>query len=153
MDDYAIEWEGLALTVVYQDYLGGYLTGYGYVLIFFLAGAALVLLAIGMSRTLTSLGARSKARANGGQALHREKGRAYESGELPVGIAWIQFPVHFFIFALLFVVFDVEAIFIITWAVLFRSLGVIGFIEVMIFVGVLVCGLAYAWKKGVLRWV
>lgn len=122
-----------------------YLTGYSYLAVFLLAGAAFVLVTIGLSNIITTL-PRPHVKS-------REKSRSYESGELPTGDAWVQFPVRFFIFALLFVVFDVEAIFLLAWATLFRSLGIVAFVEVMIFVGILVVGLAYAWKKGVLRWV
>jgi NADH:ubiquinone oxidoreductase subunit 3 (subunit A) len=82
----------------------------------------------------------------------REKLRAYESGEEPVGSAWVQFPIRFYIFALLFVVFDVEAIFLFAWAMRFRQLGVVGLVEMAIFILVLVVGLVYAWRKGVLKW-
>ncbi len=124
---------------------GSYLAGYGYLAIFILAGAAFVILTIGLSGALSAL--------SGPHGKSVEKSRSYESGEKPFGDAWIQFPVHFFIFALLFVIFDVEAIFLIAWAPLFKSLGIIGLVEIMLFVGVLVVGLAYAWRKGVLRWV
>lgn len=84
--------------------------------------------------------------------VSKQKSLAYESGEEPIGQAWVQFHAHFFIFALLFVIFDVEAIFVLVWAILFRSLGLQGLVEMMAFVGILVIGLIYAWKKGVLRW-
>src|SRR6266581_1152482 len=78
--------------------------------------------------------------------------RTYESGEEPIGQAWGRYPTHFYVFALLFVVFDVEVIFLFPWAVLFRSLGVTGLIEVIVFIGILVVGLVYAWKKKALNW-
>ncbi|MHB1131861.1 MAG: NADH-quinone oxidoreductase subunit A [Chloroflexota bacterium] len=81
-----------------------------------------------------------------------DKLRAYESGEMPQGSAQVQFPVRFYIFALLFVVFDVEAIFLLAWATRFRELGTLGLIEMFVFIFVLVAGLAYAWRKGVLKW-
>ena len=81
-----------------------------------------------------------------------EKLKTYESGEEPVGQAWGRYPSHFYIFALLFVVFDVEVVFLFPWAVLMRDLGWRGLIEVGIFVGILAVGLFYAWKKGVLSW-
>lgn len=77
----------------------------------------------------------------------------YECGEKPIGSAWIQFNVGFYLFALLFLVFDVEAAFLFPWAVVFRELGFIGLFEVGIFLLVLIMGLVYAWKKGVLEWV
>jgi len=81
-----------------------------------------------------------------------EKLRTYESGEEPVGQAWGRYPTHFYVFALLFVVFDVEVIFLFPWAVLFRTLGWYGLAEMAIFVGILVVGLYYAWRKEALRW-
>lgn len=89
--------------------------------------------------------------------LVRERGTtkdssAYECGMEPVGSAWISPNIRFYVFALLFVVFDVEALFVFPWAVQFRALGVEGFVAVMLFVGVLFFGLAYAWKKGALKW-
>jgi len=81
-----------------------------------------------------------------------EKLRTYESGEEPVGQAWGRYPTHFYVFALLFVVFDVEVIFLFPWAVLFRSLGWYGLVEMAIFIAILVAGLFYAWRKAALRW-
>ena len=81
-----------------------------------------------------------------------EKLRTYESGEEPVGQAWGRYPTHFYVFALLFVVFDVEVIFLFPWAVLFRSLGWYGLVEMAIFIGILASGLFYAWRKAALRW-
>jgi len=77
----------------------------------------------------------------------------YECGEAPIGSSWIQFNVRFYIFALLFVIFDVETVFIFPWAVIYHSLGWFGFIEMTIFLAILIYGLIYAWKKGVLKWV
>ncbi|NIP42016.1 MAG: NADH-quinone oxidoreductase subunit A [candidate division Zixibacteria bacterium] len=77
----------------------------------------------------------------------------YECGEPTVGTSWVQFNVRFYIFALLFVIFDVETVFIFPWAVVYDSLGWFGFIEMTIFLAILIYGLVYAWKKGVLKWV
>ncbi len=82
----------------------------------------------------------------------KQKLLPYESGEEPVGQAWVQFPIHYFIFALLFVIFDVEAMFVLAWAILFKSLGLLGLVEMTLFIVILVLGLVYAWKKGVLQW-
>lgn len=76
----------------------------------------------------------------------------YECGEKPIGTAWIQYNPRFYIFALLFVIFDVEVIFLFPWAVVYRSLGLFALIEMLIFVGILLIGLVWAWKKGVLKW-
>ena len=77
----------------------------------------------------------------------------YECGEPTIGSSWVQFNIGYYLFALLFLVFDVEAAFLFPWAATFRELGVIGLIEVGIFVFVLLLGLVYAWKKGLLEWV
>ena len=66
---------------------------------------------------------------------------------------WRPFPVRYYVFALLFLIFDVEAAFLYPWAVIYRDLGLYGFVEMVIFVLILGVGLAYAWKKGALKWV
>jgi len=78
---------------------------------------------------------------------------AYESGVNPVGDGWSQSQVRYYIFALLFVVFDVEAVFMFPWATQLERYGTFGLVEMGIFVFVLLLGLVYAWRKGVLRWV
>jgi len=83
----------------------------------------------------------------------KEKLQTYESGETPIGSAWVQYPLGFYIFALLFVVFDVDIVFLISWAVIFKQLGLFGFVEILFFIVVLALGLAYAWCKGVTRWI
>ena len=80
-----------------------------------------------------------------------EKYVTYEAGSDPVG-GWGQSNVRYYIYALLFVIFDVEAVFIFPWAVDLESLGVFGLIEMTIFIVLLALGLVYAWRKGVLRW-
>ena len=75
------------------------------------------------------------------------------AGEVTVTDPWRPFPVRYYVFALLFLVFDVEAAFLFPWAVIYRSLGVYGFVEMVIFVSILAVGLVYAWKKGALKWV
>ena len=83
----------------------------------------------------------------------REKMLTYESGVDPVGEGWSQSQVRYYIFALLFVIFDVEAVFIFPWATQLERYALFGLVEMGIFVFVLVLGLVYAWRKGVLRWV
>ena len=83
----------------------------------------------------------------------KEKLQTYESGEAPIGSAWVQYPLGFYIFALLFVAFDVDIVFIISWAVIFKQLSFFGFFEILFFIAVLALGLAYAWRKGVIRWI
>jgi NADH-quinone oxidoreductase subunit A len=82
-----------------------------------------------------------------------DKVMAYESGVDPVGEGWSQSQIRYYIFALLFVVFDVEAVFIFPWAVRLEAYGGFGLVEMGVFVFVLLLGLVYAWRKGVLRWV
>lgn len=77
----------------------------------------------------------------------------YESGVDPVGDGWSQSQIRYYIFALLFVMFDVEAVFIFPWATRLEDLGYFGLAEMAIFIFILALGLAYAWRKGVLRWV
>jgi NADH-quinone oxidoreductase subunit A len=77
----------------------------------------------------------------------------YESGVDPVGDGWSQSQIRYYVFAVLFVIFDVEAVFIFPWATQLEVYGVFGLVEMGIFVGVLLLGLVYAWRKGVLRWV
>ena len=82
-----------------------------------------------------------------------QKLTTYESGVDPVGSGFSQSQVRYYIFALLFVLFDVEAVFIFPWALGLESYDVFGLVEMAIFVVILVLGLVYAWRKGVLRWV
>ena len=77
----------------------------------------------------------------------------YESGVDPVGFGWTQGQIRYYVFALLFVMFDVEAVFIFPWAVQLEALGVFGLVEMVVFIVILALGLVYAWRKGVLRWV
>lgn len=88
-----------------------------------------------------------------------EKLCTYECGEVPIGPAWLQFRVGYYIYALIFLIFDVEAVFILPWAAGLLSfakessaLAVLGLVDMLIFAGVLFVGLVYAWKKGVLQW-
>ena len=82
-----------------------------------------------------------------------EKLTTYECGENPTGSAWIQFNIRFYVFALIFIVFDVEAVFLFPWAAVFRELGMLAFVEGLVFIGILVVALAYVWRKGDLEWV
>lgn len=77
---------------------------------------------------------------------------AYESGSDPIGDMWSQSQVRYYIFALLFVMFDVEAVFIFPWATRLEYYGTFGLVEMFVFIFVLVLGLVYAWRKGVLKW-
>lgn len=82
-----------------------------------------------------------------------EKLIPYECGEEPLGDAHGRFHIRYYMFALLFVIFDVEAIFLYPWAVVLRELGTYTFVLMFVFLFMLLDGLVYAWKKGVLRWV
>ena len=82
-----------------------------------------------------------------------EKLTTYECGEDPVGSAWIQFNIRFYVFALIFIVFDVEAVFLLPWAAVFRELGPLAYVEGLVFIAILVVALAYVWRKGDLAWV
>lgn len=88
----------------------------------------------------------------------KEKESTYECGEKPIGPAWVQFRVGYYIYALIFLIFDVEAVFLFPWAAQLRSfagnhaLAIFAFVDMLIFIGVLAVGLIYAWKKGVLEW-
>jgi NAD(P)H-quinone oxidoreductase subunit 3 len=86
-----------------------------------------------------------------------EKLTTYECGENPTGSAWIQFNIRFYVFALIFIIFDVEAVFLLPWAVVFRRLGeeqgLLPYIEGLVFIAILVVALAYVWRKGDLEWV
>jgi NADH-quinone oxidoreductase subunit A len=76
----------------------------------------------------------------------------YESGMNPVGGMWGQTQVRYYVYAFLFVIFDVESVFLFPWAVVFSDIGIAAFWEMVVFIGVLAAGLLYAYKKGVLRW-
>ena len=83
---------------------------------------------------------------------YRAKLIPYESGSPLFSDARVQFPMRYYIIAMLFVIFDIEIIFMIPWAVRFQSLGLPGLIEMLAFLGILLVGFWYAWKKGVLEW-
>jgi NADH-quinone oxidoreductase subunit A len=82
-----------------------------------------------------------------------EKYINYESGVDPVGSGWSQSQIRYYIFALLFVLFDVEAVFIFPWATRLEVYDVFGLVEMLVFIVILALGLLYAWRKGVLRWI
>ena len=82
-----------------------------------------------------------------------EKLTTYECGENPQGSAWIQFNIRFYVFALIFIVFDVETVFLLPWAVVFKEMGALAFVEGLVFIFILMVGLGYVWRKGDLEWV
>jgi NADH-quinone oxidoreductase subunit A len=82
----------------------------------------------------------------------RSKGDTYECGVITLGETWIRFRIQYYIYALLFVVFDIETVFLYPWAVAYFGLGWFALVEMTIFLVMLAAGLAYAWARGVLRW-
>lgn len=81
-----------------------------------------------------------------------EKMEPFECGESPIVSPKQRFSVKFYLVALFFVIFDIEAVFVYPWAVLFKELGLFGFIEMMVFISILAVGLIYIWKRGALEW-
>ena len=88
----------------------------------------------------------------GPRRLYFEKLLLYESGTPPIGEPRYRFSVKFYVTAMLFVVFDVEAVFLYPWAIVFDKIGLYAFIEMVIFIVILVAGYIYAWKKDAFRW-
>ncbi len=107
----------------------------------------LLIIAVGMSVGFVFL-----SQALGPRKYDRIKYSVYECGVDPFTSASVRVSVKFYLVALLFLLFDLETAFLYPWAVLFRDLGLFGFIEMAIFVGILLVGLVYAWKKGALDW-
>lgn len=114
---------------------------YGYVALFFGAAVGFAILPLVISFLI-----RPKRRPT------LVKTATYECGLVTVGPSWVQFRVGFYLYALIFVIFDVETVFLYPWAVAYRQLGLFALIEMLIFVGILVVGLAYAWRKKALAW-
>ena len=86
------------------------------------------------------------------RSFNPQKGEPYECGIPTRGRSWMQFKVGYYLFAILFLMFDVEAVFLFPWAVAVRELGAMALVNVLFFMLVLVLGLAYAWRKGALQW-
>ena len=116
------------------------LTGYDYFLVFLLLCGTLSALALTAGYFLSP-------KQRSGLRL-----TTYESGMEPLGGAWIQFNIRYYMFALVFVVFDVETVFLYPWAVAFHKLGLLAFVEAIVFITILIFGLVYAWRKGALEW-
>lgn len=108
-----------------------------------------VLLLVGFAFVFAAMTANRLLRPSAPSA---EKGGTYECGVDPVGKDWAQVQIRYYVYAFLFVLFAVEAVFLFPWAAVFRAFGPAAAAEMGIFVGVLALGLAYAWRKGVLRW-
>jgi len=88
----------------------------------------------------------------GEKKKNKEKLRAYESGVIPTGTARLRYPVPFYMVAIFFLIFDVEAAFIFSWAIAYEDLGWAGWLQISFFIVVLILGLAYIWNKGGLEW-
>jgi NAD(P)H-quinone oxidoreductase subunit 3 len=119
--------------------------GYLYAVLYFLVGVGLVVVGLAAAKVVGRFTIQKHAA--------RSKHVIYESGETPIGSAWVQYPLAFYVFALLFVAFDVDIVFLISWAVVFQQLSWFGFVEIVFFIAVLALGLVYAWRKGVIRWI
>ena len=111
---------------------------------------AVIFFGVAMALVAGVLGLGSIIRPNRPQAA---KYLNYESGVDPVGFGWSQSQIRYYIFAVLFVLFDVEAVFVFPWATRLEVYDVFGLVEMLIFIAILALGLVYAWRKGVLRWV
>ncbi len=114
---------------------------YSYILVFIITGVGFILLAFLVSYLVAP-------RKPGEVKLS-----TYECGEKPFGIAWTQYNVRYYLFAMIFLIFDVEAVFLYPWVLVFKSMGLFGLIEMFIFLLILICGLVYAWRKGALEWI
>lgn len=117
-----------------------YFRSYGTIIGLAIAGAGLVVMAVLAARLVAP------------RRLIPEKLTTYECGIDPVGEGWSQSQIRYYIYAFLFVIFDVESVFLFPWAVVFERLGWFAVVEMMIFIAVLGVGLLYAWRKGVLKW-
>ncbi len=109
-------------------------------ILFFIVGAFLVGIALVFSHYVAPT------------STNPQKAEAYECGIPTEGLTWLQFNIGYYLFAIIFLVFDVESIFIFPWAVVMKQASIVGFIEIVIFFFVLGLGLLYAWKKGALKW-
>ena len=105
-----------------------------------LTAIALVAVALGIARAVSP------------RSYNPQKGEAYECGIPTRGRSWMQFKVGYYLFAILFLMFDVEKVFLFSWAVVVQELGVYGLVSILFFLVVLILGLAYAWRKGALEW-
>lgn len=105
-----------------------------------LTAIALVTIALGITRAISP------------RSFNPQKGEAYECGIPTRGKSWMQFKVGYYMFAILFLMFDVETVFLFPWATVVGELGIYGLVSIIFFLVILILGLAYAWKKGALEW-
>jgi NADH-quinone oxidoreductase subunit A len=113
----------------------------------YLAIAILIVLAIAVALIAIGLG-----ELFGPKKKSDQKSMPYESGMTPYGSGTRRMPVRFYLVAVLFILFDIEVVFFLPWAVAFRKLGLFGLIEMIVFIVILLVGYVYAWKKGALEW-
>ena len=125
--------------------LDDYLRQYGLVAIFVVIACVVPLSMILASHLLSKIG----IRPNNPTSV---KSEAYECGVETIGGTWNRFHFRYYLFAILFVIFDVEVVFLYPWAVKFHKLELFALVEMAVFVGILLVGLAYAWRKGELEW-
>jgi NADH-quinone oxidoreductase subunit A len=107
----------------------------------------LFIIAVGVACIAVGLG-----HAFGPRRPTERKGQPYESGMRSIGPGTRRLPIHFYLVAVLFILFDIEVVFFYPWAVVFRKLGLFGLVEMVIFILILLVGYVYAWKKGALEW-
>ena len=88
----------------------------------------------------------------GPKTFNPAKAEPFESGNAPRGDARVRFSVQFYLVAMLFLIFDIEVVFLYPWAIYFRNLGIFGLVQMGIFLGILIIGFIYAWRKGALEW-
>ena len=105
-----------------------------------LTAIALVAVALGIANAISP------------RSFNPQKGEAYECGIPTRGKSWMQFKVGYYLFAILFLMFDVETVFLFPWAIVVQDLGIYGLVSIIFFLVILVLGLAYAWRKGALEW-
>ncbi len=117
------------------------LNNYLPVVLLMIIGIAFVTVSLFMSRMLRP------------SAKTKEKLSTYECAEVPIGDARIHFNIQYYLLVIVFLIFDVEVLFLYPWAVQFKKLGALGFFEMVIFIEILVIGLAYAWRKEALDWI
>lgn len=110
------------------------------------------LIVVILTAILIVIAAIGVAKAISPHSYNPQKGESYECGIPTQGKSWMQFKVGYYLFAILFLMFDVETVFLFPWAAVVQDLGVYGLLTVLFFLLILVLGLAYAWKKGALEW-
>ncbi len=114
----------------------------------YLTVAIFAAVAVGLLAVVLGLGSLIRP-----QRVQKDKYLTYESGVDPVGDGWAESPIRYYVFALLFVMFDVEAVFIFPWATRLELYGWFGAIEMLVFIVILSLGILYAWRKKVLQWL